>query len=125
MGVPLESSQVCRRSPPHDTWTRPATRYGPLARLEKANLLASIASNRCGVGPVVAEERQHGHPLGHVSQGWDLGQFFSLMYDLGKFFWDSQNQKFVIDSEESVKAMQLHVETPVKEGIETQLDIST
>ena len=44
------------------------------------------------------------------------------MRSLGKFFWDAEKQKFNFDSEEAVKAMQIYIETPVKKGIETQLD---
>jgi ABC-type glycerol-3-phosphate transport system substrate-binding protein len=55
-------------------------------------------------------------------QGWDLGQYLTTMRSLGKFFWDSELQKFNFDSEEAVTAMQMYIETPVKRGIETQLD---
>lgn len=59
---------------------------------------------------------------GMSGQGWDLGQFFSIMRSCGKFFWDAEQKKFNFDSEEAVKAAQLYIETPVKKGIETQLD---
>lgn len=59
---------------------------------------------------------------GMSGQGWDLGQFFSIMRSCGKFFWDAEKKVFNFDSEEAVKAAQLYIETPVKMGIETQLD---
>lgn len=59
---------------------------------------------------------------GMSGQGWDLGQYLTTMRSLGKFFWDTEKKKFNFDSEEAVKAMQLYIETPVKMGIETQLD---
>ena len=44
------------------------------------------------------------------------------MRSVGKFFWDAEKKVFNFDSEEAVKAMQLYIETPVKMGLETQLD---
>jgi ABC-type glycerol-3-phosphate transport system substrate-binding protein len=59
---------------------------------------------------------------GLSGQGWDLGQFLTTMRSLGMFFWDAEQAKFKFDTEEAVKAMQLYIETPVKMGLETQLD---
>ena len=59
---------------------------------------------------------------GMSGQGWDLGQFLTTMRSVGKFFWDAEKKVFNFDSEEAVKAMQLYIETPVKMGLETQLD---
>ncbi|MBI3958243.1 MAG: extracellular solute-binding protein [Chloroflexi bacterium] len=127
MGVPLESNQVSQAV---------ATRYDYLDEAgDEAKALwpgLNVKAEPAGFDSyetmwALAEmlQKQEGGTVtrwGMSSQGWDLGQFFSLMYDLGKFFWDSTNEQFVIDSEEGVRAMEYLVETPVKKGIETQLD---
>lgn len=59
---------------------------------------------------------------GISSQGWDLGQFMSVMRSVGKFFWDPDMKVFNFDSDEAVTAMQIYVETPVRRGLESQLD---
>ena len=127
MGVPLESNQVSQAV---------ATRYDYLDEAgDKAKALwpgLNVKTEPAGFDSYetmwalaeMLQKKQGGTVTrwGMSSQGWDLGQFFSLMYDFDKFFWDSTNQKFVIDSPEGVKAMQLYAETPVKRGLETQLD---
>jgi ABC-type glycerol-3-phosphate transport system substrate-binding protein len=128
MGVPLESNQVSQSV---------GTRYDYLDEVgDKAWALwpggQNVKSEPAGFDSyesmwALAEilQKKEGGTVtrwGMSSQGWDLGQFFSLMYDLGKHPWDSENQRFVIDSEIGVKAMQFYAETPVKRGIETQLD---
>ncbi len=127
MGVPLESNQVAQAV---------ATRYDYLDEAgDEAKALwpgLNVKSEPAGFDSyetmwALAEilQKKEGETVtrwGMSSKGWDLGQFLSIMYDLGKFFWDTGNQKFVIDSEEGVKAMQMYAETPVKMGIETQLD---
>ncbi|MHB0857304.1 MAG: extracellular solute-binding protein [Anaerolineae bacterium] len=65
---------------------------------------------------------------GLSSKGWDnqsyLGILRSLLAPKGTDWWDSAAQKFNIDSEEGIEAMRLFAETPVKMGIETELDKS-
>jgi ABC-type glycerol-3-phosphate transport system substrate-binding protein len=63
---------------------------------------------------------------GLSSKGWDnhsyLGIVRSLLAKDGTDWWDQSAAKFNIDSEAGVKAMELFAETPVKMGIETELD---
>lgn len=63
---------------------------------------------------------------GLSSKGWDnhsyLGIVRSLLAKDGMDWWDQANAKFNLDSEAGVKAMELFAETPVKMGIETELD---
>jgi ABC-type glycerol-3-phosphate transport system substrate-binding protein len=124
MGIPLESNQVSMCV---------GTRYDYLDEAgDKAKALWPGLNKKDGfdsfdqmwelAGMLQKKEGSNVTRWGMSGQGWDLDQYLSIMYSLGKFFWDSQNQKFVIDSEEGVKAMQMYVETPVKKGIETQLD---
>ncbi|MCL6429281.1 MAG: extracellular solute-binding protein [Anaerolineae bacterium] len=65
---------------------------------------------------------------GLSSKGWDgptyLGIVRSLLDARGTDWWDLTNEKFNIDTEEGVVAMQYFAETPVKLGIETELDQS-
>lgn len=65
---------------------------------------------------------------GLSSKGWDgptyLGILRSLLAERGTDWWDLNSEKFNIDSEEGVLAMQYFAETPVKLGIETELDQS-
>lgn len=125
-GVPLESNQVS---------TAVATRFDYLDEVgDKAKALWPGLNDRDGFDSfeemwALAEllQKKEGDTVtrwGMSAQGWDLGQFFSIMRTVGKLFWDSDKQVFNIDSEEAVTAMQLYIETPVKRGIETQLDVS-
>ena len=63
---------------------------------------------------------------GLSSKGWDnqsyLGIVRSLLAKDNTDWWDINAKKFNIDSEAGVKAMELFAETPVKMGIETELD---
>jgi ABC-type glycerol-3-phosphate transport system substrate-binding protein len=128
MGVPLESNQVSQsvgtRYDFLDEVGDKAWALWPGAKNAKSEPAGFDSYETMWALAEMLQKKEGGKVTrwGMSSQGHDLGQFFSLMYDLGKFFWDSQNQKFVIDSQEGVKAMQFHVETPVKRGIETQLD---
>ena len=59
---------------------------------------------------------------GLSGQGWEQTHHWSLMRGLGMAFWDSTNQKFNLDTDESIAALDLYIGTPVSRGIETQLD---
>ena len=63
---------------------------------------------------------------GLSSKGWDnqsyLGILRTLLAKDGVDWWDNDAKKFNINSEAGVKAMELFAETPVKMGIETELD---
>jgi ABC-type glycerol-3-phosphate transport system substrate-binding protein len=63
---------------------------------------------------------------GLSSKGWDnqsyLGILRTLLAKDGVDWWDNNAKKFNINSEAGVKAMELFAETPVKMGIETELD---
>jgi hypothetical protein len=63
---------------------------------------------------------------GLSSKGWDnqsyLGIVRTLLKPEGTDWWDVNASKFNLDSEAGVKAMELFAETPVKMGIETELD---
>ncbi len=124
MGIPLESNQVSQSV---------GTRYDFLDEVgDKAKALWPGLNKKDGFDSfdqmwelATVLQKKDGNNVtrwGMSGQGWDLDQFLSIMRSLGKFFWDAQNQKFLIDSDEGVKAMQLYIETPVKKGIETELD---
>ena len=63
---------------------------------------------------------------GLSSKGWDnqsyLGMLRTLLKPEGVDWWDNNNKKFMINTEQGIKAMELYAETPVKMGIETELD---
>ena len=63
---------------------------------------------------------------GLSSKGWDnqsyLGILRTLLSKDGTDWWDNNAKQFNINSEAGVKAMELFAETPVKMGIETELD---
>lgn len=63
---------------------------------------------------------------GLSSKGWDnqsyLGMVRTLVAKDNTDWWDNNTKKFNINSEAGIKAMQLLVETPVKLGIEAELD---
>jgi len=63
---------------------------------------------------------------GLSSKGWDnqsyLGILRTLLAKDGVDWWDNNAKQFNINSEAGVKAMELFAETPVKMGIETELD---
>ena len=65
---------------------------------------------------------------GLSSKGWDGGTYLSilrsLLADEGTDWYDEGKDQFNIDTEAGVLAMQMHVETPVKMGIETELDVN-
>jgi ABC-type glycerol-3-phosphate transport system substrate-binding protein len=65
---------------------------------------------------------------GLSSKGWDSGNYLmilrSLLLPKGSDWWDLPKTKFMVDTEEGVEAMKLFAETPVKTGIETELDQS-
>jgi len=62
------------------------------------------------------------------SQGWDGDQYLSMVEEAlvpeNMHWYDPANETFNIDNEAGLKALQLLVETPVKMGIETQLDVN-
>lgn len=57
---------------------------------------------------------------GISSAGWEFSNFSSILAQLGREWWDPANQTFDFANEDSVKAFQLLVETPVKMGIEAE-----
>ena len=63
---------------------------------------------------------------GLSSKGWDnqsyLGLLRTLLKPEGVDWWDNTNKKFNINTDAGIKAMELYAETPVKMGIETELD---
>jgi ABC-type glycerol-3-phosphate transport system substrate-binding protein len=63
---------------------------------------------------------------GLSSKGWDnqsyLGILRTLLANEGTDWWDNNAKQFNINTEAGVKAMELFAETPVKMGIETELD---
>jgi ABC-type glycerol-3-phosphate transport system substrate-binding protein len=63
---------------------------------------------------------------GLSSKGWDnqsyLGILRTLLAPDGTDWWDVDAEKFNINSEAGVKAMELFAETPVAMGIESELD---
>ena len=124
MGIPLESNQVGQSI---------GTRYDYLDEAgDKAKALWPGLNKKEGFDSydqmwelAKVLQKKDGNNVtrwGISGQGWDLGQYLTTMRSLGKFFWDAEKQKFNFDSEEAVKAMQMYIETPVKMGIETQLD---
>ena len=58
------------------------------------------------------------------SSGWEPHSLFSIMRSLDTFWWDPENQKFNMDSDAAVKAIELLVEKPFKLGIEGVLGMS-
>jgi ABC-type glycerol-3-phosphate transport system substrate-binding protein len=63
---------------------------------------------------------------GLSSKGWDnhsyLGIVRSLLAPDGTDWWDQEAEKFNLNSEAGVRAMELFAEIPVQMGIETELD---
>ncbi|MHB0857217.1 MAG: extracellular solute-binding protein [Anaerolineae bacterium] len=63
---------------------------------------------------------------GLSSKGWDAGPITgimrSLLADEGSDWFDINTDKFMFNTEAGIAAMQMHAETPVKMGIETELD---
>lgn len=59
---------------------------------------------------------------GLSSKGWELLSYLGIIRSLGVTWFDRESKSFNINSDAGVQAMQLLVETPVKMGIETELD---
>jgi len=59
---------------------------------------------------------------GISSKGWDSCTLLGIMHSLGVNWWDNDAKKFNFTTDAGIKAYQLHAETPVKMGIETELD---
>jgi ABC-type glycerol-3-phosphate transport system substrate-binding protein len=59
---------------------------------------------------------------GMSSEGWEAGSLFGIMRALGTPWWDLENKKFNFTTPNGIAAMKLLVETPVKMGIETELN---
>ncbi|MDB5056955.1 MAG: extracellular solute-binding protein family 1 [Chloroflexi bacterium] len=57
---------------------------------------------------------------GLCAEGWDEDTFWGMMLSAGTPPFDPQTKKFNFDSPAGIQVMQLHVETPVKMGIETE-----
>lgn len=65
---------------------------------------------------------------GLSSKGWDSESYGGILRTIlaqeGKEIWDKAAKVFNFDTEAGVRAMELHAETPVAMGIETELDQS-
>ena len=59
---------------------------------------------------------------GLSSQGWESISLLSIVRSQGVEWWDKDKQKFNVNSDAGVKALEYLVEKPVKMGIETQFD---
>ncbi|MBA3946743.1 MAG: extracellular solute-binding protein [Herpetosiphonaceae bacterium] len=59
---------------------------------------------------------------GLSSKGWDTQSYLGILRSLGGTWWDNNAKKFGINSDAGIQAMKLFAETPVKMGIETELD---
>ncbi len=59
---------------------------------------------------------------GLSSKGWEAQNLLGIIRSLGVKWWDQDAQKFNIDSEAGVEAMQLLIERPVQMGIEAELE---
>jgi ABC-type glycerol-3-phosphate transport system substrate-binding protein len=57
---------------------------------------------------------------GLCGEGWDDKTYWGIMLTLGQLPFDPASKTFHFDSPAGIQAMQLHVETPVKMGIETE-----
>src|SRR5207248_5740810 len=58
---------------------------------------------------------------GMSSEGWEAGSLFGIIRSLGTKWWDLEAKKFNFNTPAGIHALQLLVETPVKMGIETEL----
>ncbi len=61
---------------------------------------------------------------GLASQGWDPQSLFGIIRSQGVDWWDQSAQKFNFKTDAGINAFKIFVETPVKMGIETQLNQS-
>jgi ABC-type glycerol-3-phosphate transport system substrate-binding protein len=59
---------------------------------------------------------------GLASQGWDPQSLIGIIRSQGVDWWDPNAQKFNFNSDAGITAFKTFVETPVKLGIETQLN---
>lgn len=59
---------------------------------------------------------------GTNSAGWMRTNLFSAMKTLGVDWWEPGNKKFNMDSDAAIQAIEAIIATPVKLGIETQLN---
>ncbi len=59
---------------------------------------------------------------GISSKPFELEGILGIMRSLGTTWWDQDAKKFNMNSDAGIKAIQLLAETPVKMGIETELD---
>lgn len=59
------------------------------------------------------------------SQGWEHTTLTSIMRGLGTFWWDQENQRFNLDSDACVKAIELLVTIPYQKGIEARLGVGS
>ncbi len=57
---------------------------------------------------------------GLCGEGWDDKTYWGMMLTIGQTPFDPATKTFHFDSPAGIEAMQLHVETPVKMGIETE-----
>jgi len=57
---------------------------------------------------------------GLSSAGWEMSNISSMLAQLGRKWWDEENQKFDFDNDDTVTALDLLVDKPVKMGIEKE-----
>jgi ABC-type glycerol-3-phosphate transport system substrate-binding protein len=62
---------------------------------------------------------------GLCGEGWDDKTYWGMLLTLGQQPFDPASKTFHFDSPAGIEAMQLHVETPVKMGIETEWNDGT
>lgn len=121
-GVPVESNQVGHvvNVPVDDVQTAGlADKYPPL----NGKLYFESYDELWGLSKALqTEENGNVTRWGLSSKGWDTQSFLGILRSLGTKWWDNDAKKFNLNSEAGVQAMQLLVETPVKMGIESELD---
>jgi hypothetical protein len=61
---------------------------------------------------------------GLSGEGWDLPTIGGMMLTMGVTPFDASKEQFNFNTPQGIRAMQLHVETPVKLGIEKEWNVS-
>lgn len=56
---------------------------------------------------------------GLSSSGWEFSYVSSMLHQMDRKWWDADARKFDFDNDDTIKVLQLLVETPVSMGIET------
>ncbi len=127
-GVPLEDNCVGMAAAVRTDWLEEAG--------DSAKALWPAAQGKDGFESyedmwALAEKLQKKDASGNVtvwglsSQAWDTQTILGVMRELGQKWYDPDTQKFNMDSEECITALDLFARIPVFERkIETQLDVS-